>query len=81
MLIIGPILCRHLLHLLYFVSHLLHPLLQTNSPSSHVKYLENEVNSLQVVVEMRTNQMRNAEKMVQDLQKEVNDVIIILLPL
>ena len=43
-----------------------------------MKYLENEVNSLQVVVEMRTNQMRNAEKMVQDLQKEVNDVIILL---
>ena len=78
MCIIGPVLITAST---YFVSNLVHPLLQTNSPLSRVNFLENEVNSLQVVVEMRTKQMHDAETIVQDLQKEVNDVMIILFPL
>ena len=50
---------------------------QTNSSSSHEQFLENEVNSLQVVLEMRTEQIKNVEK-VQLLQEEVSYVMITL---
>uniref|UniRef100_A0A8C4Q9I2 Uncharacterized protein n=1 Tax=Eptatretus burgeri TaxID=7764 RepID=A0A8C4Q9I2_EPTBU len=46
---------------------------ESNVPSTELQHLQNELSSLQVVIDIRTQQLHNKEKLVLDLQKEVDE--------